>query len=49
MGCKGNYLKRLFSAVRSQNQPVGDDGSFPHAEAGITVQNINAIEIRHGG
>ena len=26
------------------NQSVGDDGSFPRAEAGITVQNIDVNE-----
>ena len=49
VGCKGKYLKKVVLCGKVSNQPVGDDGSFPRAEAGITVQNIVANEIRHGG
>ena len=49
VGCEGKYLQKVVLCGKVSNQPVGDDGSFPHAEAGITVQNIVANENRHGG
>ena len=35
-----NFLWKVVFCGKVSNQPVGDDGSFPRAEAGITVQNI---------
>ena len=48
VGCKGKYLKKVVLCGKVSNQPVGDNGSFPRAEAGITVQNIVVNEKKVG-
>ena len=44
-----NFLLKVVFCGKVSNQSVGDDGSFPRAEARITVQNIVVNENRHGG